>query len=175
MKDLVLAVGTVSEQKIGYVKELISEIGLSIKLVPVDVQSGVSSQPLTEEETKKGSINRAKQALENVPSADCGIGIEVGYHKNKKGNYEIFCYSSIIDKDSKILSCSSNRFLMPKFHQDKIKNNLPLGKHVRDYFQRDNHPATQYIAELLRGRKQFIVESVRNALLFYLKKEEFDF
>ena len=71
-----LALGTTSKQKIGYVKEIICEIELDLIITPIDVSSEVSEQPTTEEETKKGSINRAKNAIKEIKKADWGLGIE---------------------------------------------------------------------------------------------------
>ncbi|PPA91259.1 DUF84 family protein [Brevibacillus laterosporus] len=44
----------------------------------VSVPSGVSEQPLSEDETIRGAIARAKQALEAVPDAEIGLGLEGG-------------------------------------------------------------------------------------------------
>ncbi|KAJ3032096.1 hypothetical protein HDV00_007983 [Rhizophlyctis rosea] len=44
------------------------------------VPSGVSDQPLSDDETTAGAINRAKAALEKWPEAEYGIGIEGGAH-----------------------------------------------------------------------------------------------
>ena len=70
MKILKIAVGTTSEQKMGYVEEALSELGLKAEIVGAEVQSGISEQPLTSEETKKGSANRAREALKENPKAD---------------------------------------------------------------------------------------------------------
>src|SRR5262245_46626674 len=105
-----IAVGTTSEQKLGYLQEILAEIGVKAEIMASDVKSGVSDQPITEEETQTGSINRAKAAFEKNLDADFGIGIEVGYHKNKKDNYEMFCCTSIVDKNNFLQSCFSSRF-----------------------------------------------------------------
>lgn len=42
------------------------------------VPSGVSDQPLSEDETITGAINRAKHALTLVPEAEIGLGLEGG-------------------------------------------------------------------------------------------------
>jgi inosine/xanthosine triphosphatase len=42
------------------------------------VPSGVSDQPLSEEETILGAINRAKKVLSAVPQANIGLGLEGG-------------------------------------------------------------------------------------------------
>ncbi|KAG5497623.1 hypothetical protein JKF63_03888 [Porcisia hertigi] len=42
------------------------------------VNSEVSDQPMSAEETQKGALNRAKAALEAIPDADYGVGLEGG-------------------------------------------------------------------------------------------------
>lgn len=169
MKTLKIAVGTTSEQKIGYLKEVLSEIGIKAEVIPVDVKSEVSDQPITEEETRSGSINRAKAAFKNTPEADFGIGIEVGYHKNKNDDYEMFCCASIVDRSDSAESCFSSKFLLPDFHQKVLKGDKYLGEFVREYKKEINEPVISYIRELVRGRKPLIIEATRNALLNYLE------
>jgi non-canonical (house-cleaning) NTP pyrophosphatase len=168
-----IAVGTKSEQKLGYLKEVLEDIGVKAELVSVEVESGISNQPLTEAETQAGSLNRAKAALAKAPSADFSLGIEVGYHPTKAGDYQMFCCVSIVDKGGFATSCFSSNFLLPKFHQGVLKEGKYLGDYVREYEKDIDEPVTNYIRELVRGRKPLIIEAARNALLMYLKKEEF--
>jgi len=86
-----IAVGTMSELKLKFMKNVSGDIGLDVEFVPAKVPSSVSEQPITDEETKSGSINRAKLALKEVKDVQVGLGIEVGYHKNEDNRYEIFC------------------------------------------------------------------------------------
>ncbi|CAM3579352.1 DUF84 family protein [Brevibacillus invocatus] len=44
----------------------------------LSVPSGVSDQPLSEEETVQGAINRAKAVLAQMPGNDIGLGLEGG-------------------------------------------------------------------------------------------------
>src|SRR3989344_5863018 len=116
MEKTIIAIGTTSTQKLEYLNELIKDVGLNIELKPIEVESGVSSQPLSEVETRNGSINRAKMALDKTASAECGLGIEIGYNKNKTGRYEIFCYASIRDRKNNVVSGKSHFFPLPNFH-----------------------------------------------------------
>lgn len=168
-----IIVGTTSEQKIGYVKDVLSELGVQTEIIPVEVDSGISSQPMTSEETRKGSFNRAKIALEKIPNSDYGLGIEVGYEINSDNKYEIFCWSTIISIDGKIFSSKSNSFVLPKFHQDILKKGLYLGDFVREYFKTDSDQLNQIVAEDIRGRKPYIVSSLRPVLIYIFKKEEY--
>jgi len=169
MKTLKIAVGTTSEQKIGYLKEVLTEIGVVADVIPVDVESGVSDQPITEEETQTGSINRAKAAFESVEGANFGIGIEVGYHKNKAEDFEMFCCTSIFGKGEAIASCFSTKFLLPDFHQQILKEDKYLGEYVHKYKEEIDEPIINYTRELVRGRKPLIVEATRNVLLQFLE------
>ena len=168
-----IALGSASSQKVGYLREVLVEIGIKAEIIPKEVVSGVSEQPLCEAETKKGAINRAKEALRQTPEADFGLGMEVGYHLNKEGKYEMFCCASIVDKNSFAQSCFSSRFLLPLFHQEILKEGKYLGEFVREYKREINEPVTNYIRELIRGRKPLIIEAARNVLLAYLEDRSF--
>jgi cytidyltransferase-like protein len=166
-----IAVGTTSNQKLSYLVEVLHEIGIKAQLLPAEVSSDVSEQPLTSEETVSGSINRAEAALSHHPGVDFAIGIEVGYHPNNNGDYDMFCCATIVDHDKFNQTCSSSRFLLPLYHQDILKQDKPLGKYVGDYMKDELDPATAYIRELVRGRKPLIIEAVRNVLLQYIQKD----
>jgi len=168
-----IALGSASSQKVGYLRKILAEIGIKAEVIPKEVKSGVSEQPICEAETKKGAINRAKEALRQTPEADFGLGIEVGYHLNKEGKYEMFCCASIVDKNSFAQSCFSSRFLLPPFHQRILRQGKYLGEFVRKYKREINKPVTNYIRELVRGRKPLISEAARNVLLIYLEERGF--
>ena len=49
-----------------------------VEIIGCEVPSGVPMQPMNENETLQGAINRARLALEKVPDAEFGLGIESG-------------------------------------------------------------------------------------------------
>jgi non-canonical (house-cleaning) NTP pyrophosphatase len=120
MKDLTIAVGTVSAQKLGYVRKILKKLGVRAVLLPANVSSGVSEQPLSSAETKRGARKRAVLALTEHPAATLGLGIEVGYEKNKAGRFEMFCWAVIVDKEREVAQLS-HAFVMPDFHQAILK------------------------------------------------------
>jgi len=74
------ALGTGSAIKINAAKRAFAEDG--VEIVPViDAPSGVSSQPIGKEETRRGAINRARAAQKAQPSCHAFIGIENGMWK----------------------------------------------------------------------------------------------
>src|SRR4030065_697752 len=109
-----IAVGTTYIKKIDHLRDVLREIGIKAEIIPTEVESGVSDQPISEGETARGSVNRSRKALKANPSADFGLGIEVGYHSDKNTNYETFCCTSIVDKNNFIQTCFSSRYLLPQ-------------------------------------------------------------
>jgi inosine/xanthosine triphosphatase len=167
---LKVAIGTMSEQKIGYVREVFKELQLEVELHPVEVGSGVSEQPLTLEETRHGAENRAKNAFLSHSNLDFSLGIEVGYFLNEKDYFGIHCWASITDATSKLWSKCSDSFLLPRFHQEILKQGLPLGEYVAKYAEECTDPVKLEIREMLRGRRPFIIDAVRRVLIQFLKK-----
>lgn len=166
---MIIALGTTSGQKQRYLEEVLNEIGLKAEIVAVNVESGVSDQPKSEEETDKGARNRATASLREVKSADFGLGVEVGYHQGKRG-WEMFCCAAIAGRDSVLESCISSRFPLPKYHQDVLEEDKNLGDYVRQYLEGVDEPVVNYIRELVRGRRPLIVEAIRNVVLSYLER-----
>ena len=70
-------------------------LGAFIKLFPdaksqvirTSVASGVSDQPMTDEETKRGAVNRLAAAREKFPDADVWAGLEGGIDRNGDGMF----------------------------------------------------------------------------------------
>lgn len=171
MSTTTIAVGTESTQKIGYLEEVLTELGIVAEIIPVKAPSGVSEQPFSSEETLRGATNRAQAALEAVSQAEYSLGIEVGYDRVSDNRYKIFCWAVVIDRKENIAKAKSHSFLLPNFYQDVLKDGQYLGDHVREYFDVAADPITQYVAEAVRGRKLFISESLRYALIYAFHSE----
>ncbi len=177
MSNLKIAIGTTSVPKIKYLEEVLNELKIKSKLFPVDIPSGVSEQPKTSRETKRGSINRASIAFKKVKEGDCGIGIEVGYHKNKNNQYEMFCWVTIFDKSGYKISSQSHKFLLPKYHQEILNKDIYLGDNLDGYIKEKNVNGNKHIRNnidtIIRHRKPFIENALRNSLVRYIQREDF--
>jgi non-canonical (house-cleaning) NTP pyrophosphatase len=167
---MIIAFGSTSEGKKTILNKLLSDIGIPAEILFINVTSGVSQQPLTSLETKTGSINRAQNALALAPHADFALGVEVGYHPNRLGQYSMFCWTSVLTPSNKLLSFRSQKVLLPQFHQHKLINNLDLCDYVRDYLKTYSDPLSQYIGVLIRDRTPLIEKSLESALLAFLIK-----
>lgn len=162
-----IAIGTTSTPKLQCLKEVLGELGISADLVSVEVESGISEQPLTAEETKRGSINRTKNAYSKHGNSDFALGVEVGYHPNKYGKYEILCYATLIDKNGRQLSAESHRLLLPDFHQNILNENKYLGEYVSKFLNDNSDQYSQEVGEDIKNRRSFIKASIRLVLSEY--------
>lgn len=167
-----IAVGTTSEQKIGYIKDVLAGLSIETDLESAEVKSGVEDQPVTSEDTKRGSLNRANGALEKNNDADIGLGIEVGYEKND-GRYEMLCWVSIVDHDGKTISFKSHQFPMPDFHTKTLDEGQYLADRVHDFHREGTDRAKARIRDILIYREPFIKTALEHALLLYLGREEY--
>ncbi|WLR56030.1 DUF84 family protein [Mesobacillus subterraneus] len=77
-----VAVGSKNPAKINAVKEAFNEY--QYKIISVDAGSGVSEQPISDEETIKGAVNSAIHAAEQG-EAEIGIGLEGGVQQTPYG------------------------------------------------------------------------------------------
>ena len=75
---MIIAVGSKNPTKIRPVRKIFKKYFKDVEVVSGDISSGVSDQPITEEEAYKGALNRAKRVLKLFPNADYGVGIEGG-------------------------------------------------------------------------------------------------
>lgn len=82
---MLIAVGSTNPIKIKPVREIFSHHFKNVRVKGVCVSSGIKEQPLKVDETYKGALNRAQNALKKVKGAEYGIGIEGGIHKYSHG------------------------------------------------------------------------------------------
>ncbi|MFA6518792.1 MAG: DUF84 family protein [Candidatus Shapirobacteria bacterium] len=163
-----IALGTGSERKRAVLEGVLVELGVKATIESFEVLSGVANQPISSKETKRGAINRAKNALAKFNEADCSLGIEVGYQKNRKSDYEMLCWAALISRDGKRFLARSHKLLLPKFHQNILKKNKELGDFVRQYLAENPDPVCQHIGIIIKDRIPFIETAVKLVLLKYL-------
>lgn len=165
-----IILSTASKTKRECLDEVLNELGVVAEIEIVQVVSGVADQPMTSGETKRGSINRAKKALRKFPQADFSIGIEVGYHPNRRGNYEMLCWATIVGKNKNICSAKSQSLVMPSFHQEVLKRGENLKGYTREYLETAPDLPSRHFGEIITFRKPLLKTAIKSALLYYLVK-----
>lgn len=130
---MLIAVGSKNPTKINPVRAVFKKHFKDVKAVGVDVESGVKDQPMTDSEMFKGALNRAKNALTNVKSADFGVGIEGGLHKYNYGWLERSLVV-IVDKKGDLGIGSSGGLVLPRAVIEKIHKGQNLEEVVDSIF-----------------------------------------
>jgi len=172
MAKLIIALGTMSDSKTKFAKDVLDELDIECEIINVEAKSQVSDQPITSLETKTGSINRAKDALSQVPNANIGIGIEAGYDKDEQGNYQIFVWSSIAN-NTQIVSSISEILSLPKIMDEQLKNNKEVFELLNIFLNDAKNEIQKSLATIIKTRKPFIKHSLKVALLKYLNQEKY--
>ncbi len=121
---MIIAVGSKNPTKIRPVRKIFKKYFEDIIINSYEVSSGVSDQPLSENETYEGALNRAKEVLKLDLDADYGVGIEGGIIKSSFGTNEKSIVV-IIDRKGNIGVGVSAALFLPKkvtAHIDRGKN-----------------------------------------------------
>lgn len=79
----------------------------------VSIPSNVPDQPIGDEETYTGALNRAKGAQNTYPEADYWVGIEGGI-TTTRGEMETFAWMVVLGKNGKGHARTAGFFLPPR-------------------------------------------------------------
>ena len=108
----------------------------NVELVGVSVESGVSDQPKTDDETLQGAKNRAKNAALNFPNMNYYVGIEGGIHQL---NGELLAFAWVVVSDGKNYSnARTGSFTLPPEVARLISQGMELGDADDIVFKKKN-------------------------------------
>jgi inosine/xanthosine triphosphatase len=133
-----VAIGTKNPAKIAAVEQAFKKVwpDRDFDFIGVEVVSGISDQPMTDEESIKGAMNRAKAALEKE-QADFSVGLEGGLQKI--GNQWFDCGWIVIkDREGHLGVGSSIKMEVPPKMMKYIHEGVELGKVVDIVFHVKN-------------------------------------
>lgn len=91
------------------------------------VKSGVSDQPISEEETRKGAQQRVRNAFKTHPNANFCVGVEGGL-KIRKGKMEAFAWVTIRSKSGVVGEGRTGSFILPEKIAKHVKQGKELGE-----------------------------------------------
>ena len=123
-----VAIGSKNPVKIEAVSRAYVEAypGRGMEFIPLNAPSSVSRQPMSNEETRIGAINRAKFALEKS-GADYGVGLEGGLHP-VEGQWYCIGWVAIVDKKGVCSLGSTAMIAVPKKVMNLIFEGMELGE-----------------------------------------------
>lgn len=137
MKKIIVA--SKNPVKINAVQEAFGRMfkGEYFDVCGVSVSSGVSDQPMTDEETYTGALNRARNAQAQHSEGDYWVGIEGGLEE-KNTEFEVFAWVVIRSKNNKYGKGRTATFFLPQKVADLIKQGKELGEATDVVFKENN-------------------------------------
>ena len=147
----------------------------NFQFVGVDVLSNVSHQPMTDEETRRGSMSRAHNTKEKHPDGDYWIGIEGGIERIDN-NLHAFAWMIILNKSQQGTARTATFPLPPKI-SELINQGIELGEADDIVFRRENSKqkdgAVGILTDGLIDRTQYYEHAMLLALIPFMKKDLF--
>ncbi len=120
---VIVGVGSVNPVKVKAVHKAFSRIFNDVKIISRKVDSGVSPQPMTDEEMVAGAINRAKNVFMEV-KPDFAVGLEGGLVKYVFG---VFVRGWVAVYNGEFLGIASTASIkVPSWIWDKLIGNKQL-------------------------------------------------
>ena len=120
-----IAVGSTNPVKVKAVENVMKKIYDDVEVVAVNVDSGVSQMPLSEDEGIKGAINRARGSMEMV-GADLGVGLE-GFMTENMGRHFLSGWCAIIDNEGETTLSGCYKIELPPIIVKKVLEGQELG------------------------------------------------
>jgi inosine/xanthosine triphosphatase len=124
---MLVVVGSTNPTKIEPVEKVFSHHFTDVVVKGVAVESGVSDQPMSEDEMYQGALNRAQRALELVPDSVYGVGIEGGLHRHSYGWFERSLVV-IVDTAGNIGIGASGGLVLPQ----RVMTRIQAGKNLEE-------------------------------------------
>lgn len=150
----------------------------TFELQPVTVPSGVSVQPLSDDESLRGATNRANAARELEPNADFWLGIEGGLQPvpGEPGDYLSYCWVVVLGGQQSGRARSAS-YELPKAICDLIRQGMELGNADDLIFGVSDSKRDKGGVGLLTDgritRSQFYAEAVKLALIPFVNPNLF--
>ncbi len=119
------------------VRQVALRVRPEASLIPVNVQSGISSMPVSDAETLLGAENRACNALQQA-TADLGVGLEGVVNRGPAKMMMIMGWVVILDRASHKGIGGTSRMPLPEAIAKRILDGEELGLVVDNILQEEN-------------------------------------
>ncbi|UJP66167.1 inosine/xanthosine triphosphatase [Mongoliitalea daihaiensis] len=140
----------------------------------LNVGSGVSNQPIGDEETYQGALNRAKNSKTVFPEADYWVGIEGGIETMGE-EMQAFAWVVILDKTGKIGKAKTATFFLPPAIVALVKGGMELGDADDQFFNRESsktgNGAVGILTQQRIDRKDYYSPAVILALIPFMNPD----
>ena len=121
-----IAVGSTNPTKVEAARRAAAKVWPGCAVVAVAVPSGVGEQPMSDDETIHGAVNRARNALAAVDGAQIGMGVEGGVHDTDHGMF-VTGWAAVVDRNGTLGIGAGGRLLLPETLARRIRAGEELG------------------------------------------------
>jgi inosine/xanthosine triphosphatase len=132
--DMKIIIGSKNPAKITAVKMAFSDG--DFEFITMDIASGVSEQPFSDEETIKGAKTRALHALKEG-NGSLGIGLEGGVQETSCG-LMLINWGALASADFEPIIAGGARILLPEEIASRLRAGEELGPVMDDYAKKQN-------------------------------------
>lgn len=143
----------------------------------VDVASGVNDQPMSDEETYAGALNRTNAAKAAASDGDFWVGIEGGVAKDTHG-MSSFAWVVVVDREGRVGQGKTSMFYLAKVVSDLIESGKELGEADDIVFKKENSKQQNGAVGLLTDdvitRTSYYVEATVFALIPFKNQEIYE-
>ncbi|QFF99738.1 DUF84 family protein [Psychrobacillus glaciei] len=130
-----ILIGTNNRAKTKAVRTIATIYYPDAEFINIEVPSLVSNQPMSDEETRKGAINRAKQLMKNTEGT-FGVGLEGGVHEID-GIMYICNWGALVTNDGTVFTAAGAGIPLPIEIAIQLKAGSELGP-VMDVYTNKN-------------------------------------
>jgi inosine/xanthosine triphosphatase len=134
----------------------------------VTVASGVAEQPMSDEETLQGALNRVQNARTLEPDADYWVGIEGGVN-TQDGSLQSLAWVVVTDKGGRTGKARTAVFCLPEETAKLVREGMELGQADDLVFGRSNskqhNGAVGLLTDDVIDRTTYYIQAVILALI----------
>ncbi|MCX2728338.1 inosine/xanthosine triphosphatase [Thermomicrobium sp. 4228-Ro] len=165
-RAVLLALGSHQPAKRAAVERVAPSFWSNWRIVTLSVPSGVREQPLSDDETVLGALERARNARSAV-EADFGIGLESGVAPGPLGRLYVVSWAVVVDRAGRIGVGGSERFPLPQPIAERLRAGSDLASALASVLGTEPPAGGGTVAVWSAGRRQR-VDLLAGALLLAL-------
>ena len=177
MQRVIFVVGSLNPIKLQAVREGVTALFGDAVVSAVAVASGVSAQPIGDEEMIAGATERARAALTAHTSASYGVGLEGGVVELREGMFAS-AWCAVAGRNGAVGVASTGQFQLPAKVAELVRGGMELGKADDVVFGRTNSKQDEgAVGILTRGqltRAQFYAPAVMLALVKFINPDVYE-
>lgn len=129
MKKIRAAIASKNPAKINAVSSVLKQLDWTVDLAAIDVDSEVSAQPFSQQETRQGAINRSKNALGDL---DFAIGLEGGVYELEDTLY-LCNWGALATREGLVYTAAGAQIPLPDEIAASLRLGTELGPIMDDY------------------------------------------